>query len=141
MTAGSKFLLMFPPSVANQPITHGLWRNFDITVNILKADIDESGGRLIIELAGEPGEISRATEYLTANRVRVEELKNYVRRDMKKCTDCGMCVSICPVKAYVMDASDYHVIFRLDRCVACGTCLDACPPGALSRGRSSSLSI
>jgi L-aspartate semialdehyde sulfurtransferase ferredoxin len=137
MMAGRKFLLIFPPAVANQPITQGLWRNFDITVNILKADIDESEGRLILELTGEPGEISKATEYLSANKVRVEELKNYVRRDTKKCTDCGVCVSICPVKAYVIDTSDCHVIFHLDRCIACGTCLDACPPGALSRGRSS----
>ncbi|MGD0817385.1 MAG: NIL domain-containing protein [Methanomassiliicoccales archaeon] len=141
MMVGRKFLLTFAPAVANQPITQGLWRNFDITVNILKADIDESGGRLVIEIAGESSEISKANEYLAANKVRVEELKNYVRRDTKKCTDCGMCVSICPVKAYVMDTSDYHVIFHLDRCIACGTCLDACPPGALSRGRSSIMSI
>jgi L-aspartate semialdehyde sulfurtransferase ferredoxin len=138
--AGRKFLLMFPPAVANQPITQRLWRDFDITVNILKADIDESGGRLTIELGGDPGEISRAIEYLTENKVRVEELRNYVRRDAKRCTDCGMCVSICPVKAYVMDPSDHHVVLHLERCVACGTCLDACPPGALSRGHPSSIS-
>ena len=138
--AGRKFLLTFPPSVADQPITHRLWREFDITVNILKADIDESGGRLVVELAGEPDEISKATGYLTANNVRVEELKNYVRRDIERCTDCGMCVSICPVKAYVMDPSDHRVIFHIEKCVACGACLDACPPGALSRGRSSAIS-
>jgi ferredoxin len=141
MMVGRKFLLIFPPTVANQPITQRLWRDFDITVNILKADIDESGGRLLIELAGDKGEISKATEYLASNKVRVEELKNYVRRDPKRCTDCGMCVSICPVKAYVLDQSDFHVIFHLERCVACGTCLDACPPGALSRARSSTTSI
>jgi ferredoxin len=138
---GRKFLLTFPSEVANQPITHGLWRNFDVTVNILKAEIDESGGRLIIELAGEPGEITKANEYLIANKVRVEELRNYVRRDAKKCTDCGMCVSICPVKAYTIDPSEFRIIFHLERCVACGTCLDACPPGALSRGRNSIISI
>ncbi len=135
-----KFLLVFPPAVANQPVTHGLWRNFDISVNILKADIDESGGRLFIELTGAPDETAKALDYLAKHKVRVEELKNYVRRDGKKCTDCGMCVSICPVKAYEMDRSDYHVIFHLERCVACGRCLDACPPGALSKGRSSVVS-
>jgi L-aspartate semialdehyde sulfurtransferase ferredoxin len=138
--AGRKFLLIFPPAVANQPVTHGLWRNFDVTVNILKADIDENGGRLIIELDGETGEIAKAMSYLGENKVRVEELRNYVRRDTKKCTDCGMCVSICPVKAYEMDRTTYHVIFHQERCVACGRCLDACPPGALSRGRSSAIS-
>jgi ferredoxin len=137
--AGRKFLLMFPPALADQPITQRLWRDFDITVNILKAEIDESGGRLTIELGGKPEEISRAIEFLIASKVRVEELRNYVRRDMKKCTDCGMCVSICPVKAYVMNPSDHHVVFHLERCVACGNCLDACPPGALSRGRSSDI--
>jgi L-aspartate semialdehyde sulfurtransferase ferredoxin len=135
--AGRKFLLIFPPAVANKPVTHGLWRNFDVTVNILKADIDESGGRLIIELTGEADKASKALEYLGANDVRVEELRNYVQRDARKCTDCGMCLSICPVKAYEMDRTDYHVLFHLERCVACGRCLDACPPGALSRGRSS----
>jgi ferredoxin len=137
--AGRKFLLMFPPALADQPITQRLWRDFDITVNILKAEIDESGGRLTIELGGKPEEISRAIEFLIASKVRVEELRNYVRRDMKKCTDCGMCVSICPAKAYVMNPSDHHVVFHLERCVACGNCLDACPPGALSRGRSSDI--
>jgi L-aspartate semialdehyde sulfurtransferase ferredoxin len=133
--AGRKFLLVFPPALADQPITQRLWRDFDITVNILKADIDESGGRLTIELGGEPEEITRATEFLAANKVRVEELRKYVRRDQKRCTDCGMCISICPVKAYIMDPSDHRVVFHLERCVACGGCLDACPPGALSRGR------
>jgi L-aspartate semialdehyde sulfurtransferase ferredoxin len=139
MMAARKFLLMFPPAVANRPVTHGLWRNFDITVNILKADIDESGGRLIIELTGEADETTAALEFLRKNNVRIEELKNYVRRDANKCTDFGMYVSICPVKAYEMDRTDYHVIFHLERCVACGCCLDACPPKALSRGRSSVL--
>jgi ferredoxin len=138
--AGKKFLLMFPPALAEEPITQRLWRDFDITVNILKADIDESGGRLTIELGGEQAEISRAIEYLTANKVKVEELGNFIKRDEKRCTDCGMCVSICPVKAYVMDRSDHRVVFHLERCIACGRCLDACPPGALSRGRSQAVS-
>lgn len=68
--------------------------------------------------------------------------RNYVRRDRdpKNCTDCGMCVSICPVKAHVVDPADHRVVFHLERHLACGTCLDVRSPGAYSRGRLSTRS-
>lgn len=48
----------------------------------------------------------------------------------KKCTACGLCLSVCPNGARIGKIGEKP---RLDRtrCVACGSCAEVCPAGAL----------
>lgn len=46
--------------------------------------------------------------------------------DYTKCTNCGMCESICPEKA-ILNAK-----IEKSKCIGCGRCLQACPENALS---------
>jgi NAD-dependent dihydropyrimidine dehydrogenase PreA subunit len=133
--ADKKYVLTFTQQQASSPVTFRLVKECDIELNILRAEIDEQGGKLIVSISGREEEIRKALGQLERYGVQVNELDRFVVRDEARCTDCSMCVSICPVKAYHLDKGSWSVVFEQDKCIACGLCVDACPPGALSRGR------
>jgi ferredoxin len=127
----TKVVLNFVPEASNQPITHNLIAKHHLVVNILRAEIDEFGGKMVLELSGKAEDIRKGIDYLKANRVGVRPIKEGVRRDDDICTHCGMCVSICPTKALAFDLKTGKVTFNEEKCVACGVCIDACPPRAM----------
>lgn len=133
--AERKFILLFSRELVNAPITFRLVRDYRLDVNILRAEINEQGGRLILSMEGDSAEIRRAVDYLEKENVLVHELDRYVIRDEARCTDCSLCISICPVKAFRLDRETWKVQFEPGKCIACGLCLDACPAGALSKNR------
>ncbi len=127
----TKVVLNFSPEASNQPITHNLISKYHLMLNILRAEIDEVGGKMVIELSGKADEIRKGLDYLKASGVNVRPIREGVRRDEEACTHCGMCISICPTKALTMDVKTGKVSFNEERCVACGVCIDACPPRAM----------
>lgn len=127
---GKRLLLEFSPDLVDQPIVFLLAKDYGLLLNILRADINEYGGQMVVEVQGE--KVEAGLDHLRSNGVKVKELGHYLQRDSERCSNCGMCVSICPFKSYELDRKDYRVIFHEDRCVGCGVCIDACPPGALS---------
>ena len=127
----TKVVLNFNPDAVNKPITYTLVSKYKLLINILRAEIDEVGGKMVLELSGKANEIKKAIDYLKANGVGVRPIKEGVRRDDDACTHCGMCVSICPTTALAIDAKTGRVDFNEEKCVACGVCIDACPPRAM----------
>ncbi len=126
-----KFNLYFVPELVNEPITYILVKDFDLKFNILRAEVMEKGGQLLIEVDGKPAQITKGVAYLQNMGVKVEELNEFVTKDEERCTNCGMCVSICPADAIEMDREGWKVIFHLDKCIACGLCVSSCPPRAM----------
>ncbi len=126
-----KFSLVFSPSIVSEPITYLLIKEFDLLVNILRADVTEAGGRLLIEIEGKPSQISKGIEHIQSKGVEVKELNEYVSKDDARCTNCGMCISICPAEAIEMDKTNWVVKFHMDKCIACGLCITSCPPQAM----------
>ncbi len=129
--AKRKFYLSFSPSIVNEPITYGMVKEFDLMLNILRGEVDDRGGRLVIEIDGKPSQIANGLEYLKENGVEVKELDEYVLKEEEDCTHCGMCLSICPSEAFIMNRDTWEVEFKPDECIACGLCIDACPPSAM----------
>ncbi len=127
----TKVVLNFSPELANTPITNNLITKHHLLVNILRAEIDEIGGKMVLELSGKADDIRKGLDYLKASGVGVRPIKEGVRRDDDICTHCGMCISICPTKALCLDPKTGKVTFTEDKCVACGVCIDACPPRAM----------
>ena len=66
--------LFFPETLIREPIVAQLVRRFDITPNIRRASIEEDIGWMALDLAGEPGAVRRAVEWLEEIGVEVDQL-------------------------------------------------------------------
>lgn len=67
--------LIYPPSVVNVPIVNQLVRNFsDLTINILRAEVNPEEGWLEVQLVGKAGNIEAATDWLRQQGVEVQVL-------------------------------------------------------------------
>jgi ferredoxin len=126
-----KYLLTFTSDIVNEPITYKIVKSFDLLVNILRADVGDRGGRLLISVEGSGQQIEKAVQYLVNAKVQVKELNEYVNKSDERCTDCGMCLSICPVDAFEIDRISWKISFNAEKCIACGMCVEACPPQAI----------
>lgn len=67
--------LIYPPSVVNVPIVNQLVRNFgELTINILRAEVNPEEGWLEVQLVGKAGNIEAATDWLRQQGVEVQVL-------------------------------------------------------------------
>lgn len=61
------------------------------------------------------------------------ERKYQVMFKSSLCTDCGACVSVCPVGIHTVSNETFkHEVSRNIDCIGCRKCTDACPEAALS---------
>jgi ferredoxin len=127
----TKYVLTFPNEAAEEPITYRLVKDFDIKSNILRAQIDEKGGRMVLELEGSADTIKKGIQFLKSKKVGVRSIEEGVRKDEEKCTQCGVCVSLCPVGALTLDKKSWKIVFDDEKCVLCGLCIDGCPTTAM----------
>jgi len=127
-----RIVLHFPPRLVDQPIVYKLVKDFDLKFNILKAYVTPQEEELmVLELIGEDEAFKKAMEYLQASGVKIQPLSEDIIRNSSKCTDCGLCVPICPVDALVVDHATRKVIFHEDKCIACELCIKICPTHAM----------
>jgi NAD-dependent dihydropyrimidine dehydrogenase PreA subunit len=49
--------------------------------------------------------------------------------DETKCTGCGICLNVCPVRA--ISTIDGKAQIEKEKCINCGVCVSACPVGAI----------
>jgi len=54
-----------------------------------------------------------------------------IKVDLKKCTGCGTCVSVCPVNVYELK-NKKAVPVRENECIECKACEVSCPQKAIS---------
>ena len=125
-----KIKLYFQPDKVNEPITYHLVKEYDIKFNILRAVVEEKGGRLLIEVEGQPAQISKGIAYLQSIGVDVKEMNEYVMKDVSRCTNCGMCVSICPAapSRWIARRGGH---LRSGQVHSLRLCVTACPPQAM----------
>jgi L-aspartate semialdehyde sulfurtransferase ferredoxin len=53
-----------------------------------------------------------------------------VKKDEELCIDCGACISLCPVKAIVIE-KDWTVDVKDKECIGCKLCTYSCPTKAI----------
>jgi ABC-type methionine transport system ATPase subunit len=68
------YQFIYPPTLLRRPVLNQLIRQYQITANILEANITLEEGWLQVELSGEPDEIERALGWLTAQGIEVREV-------------------------------------------------------------------
>ena len=127
-----RIVLHFPHRLVDQPIVYKLVKEYDLQFNILKAYVTpQEEGLMVLELIGEDDNFNKGMEYLQSCGVRIQPLSQDVIRNEIKCTDCGVCVPICPTGALVVDPSTRKVLFYDNKCIACELCVKICPTRAM----------
>ncbi len=127
-----RIVLHFPHRLVDQPIIYKLVKDFDLTFNILKAYVTpQEEGLMVLELSGEDNNFNKSMEYLESCGLKIQPLSEDIIRNEIKCTDCGVCVPICPVGALEVDPITRKVNFYDNKCIACELCVRICPTKAM----------
>jgi ferredoxin len=127
-----RVVLNYPPHLAEQPVISRLVKDFDLTVNILRAWIrPKEEGRLVLEIIGKRQSLEAGINYVKEMGVEIQPLAQDVKWHEDRCTHCTACISICPTKALDIDRTNMEVSFYRDKCIACEGCIPACPYQAM----------
>jgi len=132
MMIKQKVVLRFPPNMVEQPTIYLLIKEYDLMVNILRADINpRKEGRLMMEISGEEENYKRAMEWLKKQDLNIINLEQQITWLADRCTHCGACTVICPTAALNFKRPEMTVRFEQDKCIVCELCLRACPARAM----------
>lgn len=124
--------LRFPPKTSDQPMMSDLARHFDLTFNILQANINpRREGHMVLELSGTREHFRQGVTYLKEQGITVSSVANEISRDDDSCMHCGLCTALCPSKALHLNALTRRVDFDRDKCTACNMCVLVCPVRAM----------
>jgi L-aspartate semialdehyde sulfurtransferase ferredoxin len=123
-----RYILNFPPESGDKPLSYHLVKDYDIRINILKAEVYPGKmGSLLLELQGKKENIEKGVEYLVSHNVTCEPLDKRIRFQEEKCIDCGNCTAVCFAGALTMDPKTWKLDFDKEKCVVCELCITACP--------------
>jgi len=125
-----RIVLRFGTDISVKPIVYRLVKDFDLVVNIVKADVNpQKEGTMILEVTGDQSEAG--LNYLRNIGVSVQALNQEIVRNEDKCVMCGVCTGICPTGALYMERPSMEVRFDGDQCVFCQLCVKVCPMRAM----------
>ena len=123
-----KAWLHFSPKMVNKAVITDMIKKFDVSFNILRADINPKGGKMLIEITGSGAE--EGISYIENEGIMVSPVKRVVKKDEELCIDCGACVSLCPVRAIELD-KDWTIDVNDKECIGCKLCTYSCPTKAI----------
>jgi hypothetical protein len=66
--------LTFPGRLASEPVLHRLATGFDLVTNIRRANIEERGGWVIVEVQGGDDRIGEAVTWLAEQGLQVDRI-------------------------------------------------------------------
>jgi len=131
--AKKKVVLSFPPTLIEEPVTYHLVKDFDLSVNILRATVrPRDRGRMVLELEGTGQNIEQAFDWLEDRGVQLDPLVQEMRHHPERCTHCTACTALCPTGALSADPDTRELVFDHAKCIICEACLPACSYGALA---------
>lgn len=127
-----RIVLHFPHRLVDKPIVYQLVKDYNLKFNILKAYVTpQEEGLMVLELSGTKEDYAKGIKFLEDSGVKIQPLSQDVIRNEVKCTDCGVCVPICPTGALVVDSITRKVQFYDNKCIACELCVKVCPTRAM----------
>ena len=127
-----RLVLSFPPKLVDQPVTYHLIKDYDLMINILRANVTpDEEGRLVIEIMGEKSAIDKGIKYLSGLGVKIQPVAQDVKWHKERCDHCTACIPICPTGALSLDRKTMQVSFDNKKCIMCGLCIPVCPYKAI----------
>src|SRR5690606_29277040 len=95
--AKKRVVLTFPPELTEKPITYHLVKDFDLAINIFRAQIPPGEeGKLVLELSnGSEGRIKKGLDFLVQQGVGVEAVSKEISLTDEDCIHCGACTAVC----------------------------------------------
>ena len=76
--ARTRAQLTFPPSLIQEPILYHLVKDFDIVINIRRADVKAELGWVILEMEAGEDTLARGVAWLKAKGVQVDPIESDV---------------------------------------------------------------
>ena len=76
--AKRRITLTFPEELLTEPIIYNLGQQFNIVTNIIRADVTEDRGWLLLELDGEEKDIEAGITWVVSKGVRAEPISDEV---------------------------------------------------------------
>lgn len=129
----TKLHLKFPSELTNTPLTYDLIKKFNLKLNILKAEIDFNLiGNILFDVDGKSTDIAKAIEYLEQNNIESDLIPTTILINEEKCNECGLCTSVCKIKALTINEPHWELKFDSNKCVGCNHCIEVCPSRAIS---------
>lgn len=123
--------LTFPPRQSLKPIIYHLVKDYDLTPNILRAQIQPGQeGRMLLEVTGHKDDFESGVEFLVSQGLIVNEAASDIRLDDERCVSCGLCTAVCRPGALTFEGD--QIAFDKDKCVYCEACVIACPRRAMT---------
>lgn len=127
-----RVVLNYPSHLVDQPVISKLVKDYDLTVNILRARITpKEEGRLVLEITGKRSMVEAGFQYLSEIGVQTQSLAQDVKWYEDRCTHCTACISACNVKALDVNRETMEITFNRDKCIACELCIPVCPYQAM----------
>ncbi len=68
--------ITFPERLVSEPIIHRVGRDFELVTNIRRANIDDRGGWVIVEVDGSDEAIARAVAWLAEEGLQVDRIED-----------------------------------------------------------------
>ena len=129
----SKILILhFPKTEVQKPLVCQLAKDFDLTFNILKAEIlPRKEGVMVLELFGGRKAFQDGVSFLKQHGIEINKAGKDVKRRKRKCTHCGACTAVCPTGALSIQRPEMEVVFDESKCSICELCVAACPTRAM----------
>lgn len=123
-----RYILNFPPESGDKAFTYHLVKDYDIRINILKAEVfPGKRGSLLLELQGKRNNIENGVKYIQSHKITCEPLDKRIHFKEEKCIDCGNCTAVCFAGALTMNRETWELEFDKNKCVVCELCIPACP--------------
>lgn len=124
--------LTFPPRQSLKPVVYHLVKDFDVTPNIIRAQIQPgSEGRMLLEVSGTKEALAGGVAFLEEQGLTVHEAASDIVLDSDKCVVCGVCTAVCRPRALYLE-SDSALAFEKSKCVYCEACVVSCPRRAIT---------
>lgn len=123
-----RYILNFPPQSGDKAFTYHLVKDYDLRINILKAEVyPGKRGSLLLELHGKKDNVEKGVEYIKTHKISCEPIDKRIRWNNEKCIDCGNCTAVCFAGALTMNKESWNLEFDKNKCVVCELCIPACP--------------